>query len=346
MNISKNQAVMAAVGGATLVAAGALGYLAFDAYSEKSETADMLEGAVSTVQRLLRAEISPDAASVGDIKRNTDAVSGWTEAAISTAAAGDRAISTDVNEAAFKQKLVDEARRLSDLPGGVEGKIVKAGFAFGFPDFVTGDKLPEKEKLPALQRQWGDIRLLVETLAECGVAEVVRIAPAASAPAAEPAQKQKERPRDRRRAKREEAAEKPAYTAEKYEVDFRAKPAALVRAVNAFATSSRFIVVDAFAFAREGDMIAAALGEGDKKASDQPSPGRRRRRGAAAEEPAAAESAEETAKKGVANDPSLEAPFLVKMAVSTYDFGSAEKASAVEPAAQAQAEESAKEDEE
>ncbi|MBR4259544.1 MAG: Amuc_1100 family pilus-like protein [Kiritimatiellae bacterium] len=333
MNMSKNQIVMAGIGGVALVGAALLGYFAYAAWTEKGETADDLESAKDRVQRILRAEISADAASVAEIKKNRDMVAGWREAALSTASAGDRAVNADVNEAAFKQKLVDEARNLAKLPGGVDGAIVKPDFTFGFPDFVSGDKIPEKEKLPQLQRQWGDIRQIVEMLSTCGVVEIVRIEPKSSAPDAQ----QQEKPKKGRKAKKGEGEEKPPYTVETYEVDFRAKSAALVKALNAFAVAQRFFVVDTFSFAREGDMIATALGEGDKKAAaDQPTSGRRRRR-PSQEQPveAAPAAAEDNAKKGIANDPSLEAPFLVKLAVSTYDFGSAVQPAEAAPAAEA-----------
>ena len=326
MSMSKNQIVMAAIGGVTLVAAAALGYLAFDAYSSKGEAVEERDGAAETVKRLLRAEVSPDKESELAYKKNVDMLAGWTEAALATAAAGDRAVRDDLNPAAFKKKIVDEARALAEL--AVEGKIVKAGFPFGFPDFVTGDKLPEAERLPQLQRQWGDIRGVVELLQGCGVAEIVRIEPAGAAPA-QTQQEEKPRAKNRIRAKKDAEAEKPAYTVEKYAVDFRARPAALVKAVNALATSPRFIVVDSMAFAREGDMIATALGEGEKTrggAQEQSAGERRhgRRKQKVVEE--AEKPAEETDdKKGLVNDPAKESPFLVKMTLSTYDFGSAAK---------------------
>ena len=252
-------------------------------------------------------------------------------------AAGDRVIDADVNEAAFKQKLVDEARALSELPGGVGGKIVKPDFSFGFPDFVTGDKLPEKEKLPQLQRQWADIRTLVETLQACGIVELVRIEPGiAKQPqaAAEP----KDAKKSKKRKKKDAEEEKPAYTEEKYVVEFRTRPAALVKAVNALATCERFIVVEALDFSREGDTIGKALGEGDKRgagAEQQSSRPRRRRRGAAEAEfgaDAAEQEGAEDAGKGIVNDPAKEDPFLVRASIATYDFGSAAKAAAGEAA--------------
>ena len=350
MNLSKNQIVMLSIGGVALVASLAFGYLAFSAYSAKSEASENAERDSSAVRSLLGAAISPDASSVAAVNKNRDALAGWTEAAISTASAGDRALATDVNEAAFKQKLVDEARALSELPGGVDGKIVKPDFSFGFPDFVTGDKLPEKEKLPQLQRQWADIRTLVETLQACGIVELVRIEPTLVKQPAVAEQQPKETKRRNRRKKADEEA-KPAYTEEKYAIDFRAKPAALVKVVNALATSQRFIVVESLDFARESDMIGKALGEGDKRGADaeqQSSRPRRRRRGA--EQPefgadAAATDAAAEADKGVVNDPDKEEPFLVKAVVLTYDFGSAAQASGGETAGAEDAKENKEEEE-
>lgn len=350
MNLSKNQIVMLSIGGVALVASLALGYLAFSAYSAKSEASENAERDSSAVRSLLGAAISPDASSVAAVNKNRDALAGWTEAAISTASAGDRALATDVNEAAFKQKLVDEARALSELPGGVDGKIVKPDFSFGFPDFVTGDKLPEKEKLPQLQRQWADIRTLVETLQACGIVELVRIEPTLVKQPAVAEQQPKETKRRNRRRKADEEA-KPAYTEEKYAIDFRAKPAALVKVVNALATSQRFIVVESLDFTRESDMIGKALGDGDKRGADaeqQSSRPRRRRRGAEQAEfgadAAATDAAAET-DKGIVNDPDKEDPFLVKAVVLTYDFGSAAQASGGETAGAEDAKENKEEEE-
>ena len=337
MNISKNQIVMLSIGGVSLVVSAVLGYLAFDAYSAKSEAAESSESNAAAVRSLLGAAISPDPASVAAVNKNRDALAGWTEAAVSTVAAGDRVIDADVNEAAFKQKLVDEARTLSNLPGGADGKIMKDVSALGFPDFVVGDKLPEKDQLPRLQRLWGDVCTFVKTLSDCGVIEVVRIEPGiAKQPqaAAEP----KDAKKSKKRKKKGAEEEKPAYTEEKYVVEFRTRPAALVKAVNALATCERFIVVEALDFSREGDTIGKALGEGDKRgagAEQQSSRPRRRRRGAAEAEfgaDAAEQEGAADADKGIVNDPAKEDPFLVRASIATYDFGSAAKAAAGEAA--------------
>ena len=355
MNLSKNQIVMLSIGGVALVASLALGYLAFSAYSAKSEATENAERDTGAVRSLLGAAISPDAASVAAVNKNRDALAGWTEAAISTASAGDRSIATDVNEAAFKQKLVDEARVMSGLPGGVDGKIIKDVSAFGFPEFVSGDKLPEKDQLPRLQRQWGDVCTLVKTLSDCGATEIVRIEPGvvAKQQAQAPVEPKKDAKKSKKRKKGKDAEdEKPAYTEEKYAIDFRARPAALVKVVNALATSQRFIVVESLDFAREGDMIGKALGDGDKKgaAEQQTStrPRRRRRGGAEQSEfgaDAATPSVDAEADKGIVNDPDKEEPFLVKAIVLTYDFGSAAQASGGETAEAEDAKENKEEEE-
>ena len=89
MSMSKNQIVMAAIGGVTLVAAAALGYLAFDAYSSKSEATEARDGAAETVKRLLRAEVSPDKESELAYKKNADTLK---QATISVAEQNERAI--------------------------------------------------------------------------------------------------------------------------------------------------------------------------------------------------------------------------------------------------------------
>ena len=118
---------------------------------------------------------------------------------------------------------------------------------------------------------------------------------------------------------------KPAYTEEKYTIDFRARPAALVKVVNALATSERFAVLESLDFTREGDMIGKALGEGDKKGAGEQQtsrPRRRRREQAEFGADAATPDAAAETDKGVVNDPAKEGPFLVRATIATYDFGS------------------------
>lgn len=321
MNVSKNQIVMLSIGGVALVASLGLGYLAYDAWATKSELADEIESESSSVRSLLRADVSPDKASVVDIGKNRAKVSGWCEAALSVAAAGDRMFPTNVNPTAVKEKIVAEARELSKLPGDVDGKIVKPDFGFGFPEFVTGDKIPERARLGQIQRQWYDVSLLVRTLSDCGAAEVTEVK------AAPPPKVQEEDPKAarKRRNARKDAEEKPVYTSERYELEFRADGPALAKAVNAIATSERFFVIDSLDFHRKEDPLASALGGDDKKKDGaQSARSVRRRRSEADEEAAAAKAKEEKKKKnGPICGPGTMPPFIVKAVVVSYDFATA-----------------------
>ena len=74
---------------------------------------------------------------------------------------------------------------------------------------------------------------------------------------------------------------------------------------------------------REEDVLQSALGEKDKDAAQQrPSRRRRRGRGSDASEEAEGEQGETSAKKGLVVDPATEAPFVVTMKLTTFDFGS------------------------
>ena len=76
MNLSKNQIVMLSIGGVALVVSAVLGYLAFSAYSAKSEAEDAFESDSAAVRALLGAAISPDAASTKAVKDNSAALAG------------------------------------------------------------------------------------------------------------------------------------------------------------------------------------------------------------------------------------------------------------------------------
>ena len=318
MKLSKNQIILIALGGVTVVAVAVLGFLAFGAFSENAEAAEELDMVSNSVRQMSGAKISPDAKSVTAVNSNKTALAEWRESVLAVVAEGDQAVLADVDEASFKQRMVDDARVLSKLPGGVDGAIVAADFTFGFKDYISGGELPAKEKLPQLQRQWSDIKLLVGKLSESGVTELVKIEPTAN-PDAIAAAQAAEKPAQRNRRKAE--PEKPAFTRECYALEFKARPLAFVKAVNAFATDLRFVVVDKMDFVRGGDMIATAISGEEKSASASSGTGRRRRRGAADPAETAETPAVEQVRRGLVNAPESEAPFVVRMTVSTYDFG-------------------------
>lgn len=313
--MNKSKTILASVGGVALVASLALAYLIWSAFSDKGEREGDLEGALATADRLSRLPVYPGEEGIRAYKENAETYAAWREEAVKTAAAGDMAFEA-TTPPAFKAFLVDDARRLSALPGAVDGRIVKEEFPFGFKDYITGGVLPAQADLARLQREWHDVSTVVEALAKCGVAEVVDVALVAPAPVKEePAKKGK---KQKKPAKSDEATG-PAVT--KFTVEFRTRPAGLVNAVNEFITSPRFIVVDDFSFVREKDDIAEAL-SGDAKQQEPSGRGRRGRRGRQAEEETRQPEAAKAS--GIVADPVSASLLKVTMSFSVYDFRSLE----------------------
>ena len=337
--MNSNQKTLAACGGAIAVAALAAGFFAWSAYDSKvaalegdDEGNDGLLAVEDMAHTLSRKPVYPCAASVKAIEDNTAKVSEWTLAARRIASRGDRPVRT-MTEAQFKTDLVADAKRLGELPGSADGRLVKPDFAFGpFKPYITEGKMPETERLPELVRRWDDVQLVVETLASAGVGEILDVgfgADAAAAKAAEPAKGAARRPGARRPAaaakakakgKDAKAADEEGPKSFSYVFTFSARPPAFVRAVNALATCERFVIVDSVSVARTEDAISDALGGTEKKESAARPGGRRGSRRPAAAAKQKSENPDE-AKAGVVTDPQTDAPLKVTLALTVCDFG-------------------------
>lgn len=321
--MSKPKIILAAVGGAIVVVSVVLGILIWNVASGRSETVDELDSAIVAAEGLMKKPVYPGPASVKALESNRVDYASWSASARELASQGDHAFGK-TTPSAFKAFLVEEARRLSELPGGVEGKLVKPGFAFGFSAYITGDEMPKDSDLPNLQREWYDISTVIETLAVTGVVEIADVARQMKTPA--PEEQEANTPRKGKKRKNVKAQEEESATAplvSTFTIVFRAKPQGLVNAINGIVSSKRFIVVDEMSFAREQDALANVLG-GDAKKEEGSSrrSSRRSRRGAESESfgDNAAEKDGSTSADGVITDPA-KAPLLkVSMTFSVYDF--------------------------
>lgn len=323
--------ILAVSGGVIGVAVLAMAYFTWSAYAAKvaaiegdDDGNDGLETVQAKAQALSRKDVYPCPASVKAIEANAERLTAWRAEAERLAARGDRPV-RKMTPAQFKTDLVADAKRLSALPGAVNGVLVKPDFAFGpFRSYIAEGKMPTDAELPEMQRRWSDVQLVVETLAACGVSELVNVDFKAAAEAKDdapekPAKKARKAPA--KKGKAAEAAAARAPSAFSYVFTFATRAPAFVKAVNALGTDERFIVIDGFGFSRATDPVAVALGVGDKRADASRAAsagrGRRGRRGAAAAE----EKKEEAEpKNGIVTDPALDAPFTVTMALTVYDF--------------------------
>ena len=325
--MNKTKMILAGTGGAAVLVVLVLAFLTWLAYSEKTaaiegdEENEGLETAVAKAGTLSRSAVYPCAESVTAINSNKTLVAAWGVEARQLAASGDKSFEA-TTPAAFKAFIMADAKRLTSLPGRVEGKLTKPDFAFGpFKDYIAEGKLPADAELAELQRRWDDVATVVATLAESGIAELTDVQFKATPVAAEPSDKDAKKKLGKKGKVDESAVQKPA--AYSYAFTFTAKPAGFIKAINALGVGSRFTVVDDFTFSRASDVIATALGGEERKAdANQGGRGRGRRRGAFAEEQKTEAAAE--GKNGIITDPVSDAPMTVVLNVTVYDFRSSE----------------------
>ena len=339
--MNKTKMILAGIGGAAGLAVLVLAFLVWQAFSAKTaaiegddeEGIDGLETVEARAQGLSRKPIYPCARSVDAISANQAAIDGWCKEGLKLAARGDR-VFPKTTSAQFKTDIVNDAKRLMALPGGVGGKLVKPDFAFGpFKDYIVEGKMPSDAELAELQRKWDDVATITEMLATNGVAELVDVQFKAAA-TAESADAKDKRGKGGKGDKRKSPQVAPAAlvspVAFSYVFTFAAKPAAVIRTLNELDASERFITVDSFTFARPADVIAAALGGDDKKAAEAQSSGRRGRRGRRGAAEQSAPVAEDgdgtgTGKNGIVTDPLKDDPLTVTMTVTVHDFRSLEE---------------------
>ena len=335
--MNKTKIILAGIGGAVGLAVLTMAYFTWSSYSAKTAAAegddeegvDGLETVMSKAESLSRKAVYPCAASLAAIESNQAAVVAWQKEATELATRGDRAFEK-TTPAQFKTDIVNDAKRLATLPGGVAGKLVKPDFAFGpFKDFIAEGKMPAEAQLAELQRRWDDVATVVEILSTNGVAELVDVQfKAAAQDEAKKDRKDKRNPKDKKGKKAAASGAEPAaYT---YVFTFATKPTGFVKVMNALAVAERFIAVDDFSFARPKDALAEELGDADKKAgAAQASGGRRgRRRGAVVEEKKDEEKKDK--KGGIVTDPMLDAPLTVTLTATVCDFRSLEDVKAEE----------------
>ncbi|MBO5642412.1 MAG: Amuc_1100 family pilus-like protein [Kiritimatiellae bacterium] len=327
MKFTKNKIIMLSIGGIVAVVVVVAIVMVLSALSEKAELDESLMMAEGTFRKYSKAEISPTQESEKALKENYTVLSNWFESARAEASVGDMSANSAMNEASFKQKMVDDAREFSKLPGiagledGAKGALVKSGFGFGFPQYITEGNLPPRERLAALQKQWADITLFIGIFARAEVSEILRIDVLSQAPAP---QVQDEQPRRQARGKDKSVQEVPLCVEEKYMIELTAKPNSLIKILNELQASKRFVIVDSLEFARQTDLIAAAIaGDSAKPADGKGARKSRRGRRQAVEAEAVNEGATPIKKKGFVIEPRTETPFTVKLTLVTCDFGTA-----------------------
>lgn len=303
--MNKTKIILLAIGGVSIVGVLVFGYLIYSAWSDKGEKDEELGYLEDDAVRLSGLEVYPSQEGVKATDANRKAYADWCELATGMASTGDMQFEA-TTPASFKSFINDEAKRYSEMPGKVSGRFVKAGFGFGFDEYILKGALPAAADLPRLQREWYDVSTFINVLIDAKASSIAELALVKEVNEDQSASKGKKK----RKQKNTDEEAKPDIT--RFNVVFTASPASLVAVVNAIASNPRFIVAESVSFARESDEIAVKLGE--KGAKKQEKRGRRR----AAAEAAAESDGEELS--GVVTDPASAPDFKVTMRVAVYDF--------------------------
>ena len=338
--MNKTKMILAGTGGVIGLVVLVLAFLVWQGFSAKTaaiegddeEGVDGYETVVGRAETLSRKPVYPSAAGVTAIESNRTVLTEWTADARKLASRGDRTFGV-TTPAAFKAFIVGNVAMLREGTNAT-ARILKPDFAFGpFKDYIAEGKLPAENELAELQRKWDDVVTVTELLAESGVSELVDVQfinrmIELSNNRNESKSAKKAKPAKKGASKSNNQTVQQSNVSFSYAFTFTARPAALVKVVNALGTCERFIVVEDFTFARPGDVIAEALGGEEKKEAALASGGRRGRRGRrGAEAPASKLAGTETenGKNGVVTDPLLDAPLSVVMTVTVHDFRSLEE---------------------
>lgn len=327
--MSKTKITLAAIGGVSgvaVIAAGVFAWLQISARTAAIEGDDEGTAGLETVQAkadsLLRQAVRPCEESVKELVAARDEIQAWREETFRAVARGDRAIS-NLTDAAFKEFLIQDAKRLLALPEGTTNKTLDASFEFGpFKPYIAEGKMPEADVLRKLQRNWDDFALIVETLSGCGVVRVTSLDFAKVDAATEDDRPAKGKKNKKSKKTAAEPTFKPATFT--YIVTCQTRAAAFVKALNAFQTIDRFVVVDDFVIRRGKDSLAEALG-GDKKDEAASASRRGRRRGTARVEEVEEKKADDTGIV-IITDPQRDAPFEAVLTLTIHDFKSQEEA--------------------
>ena len=175
--MNKIRIVMASVGGAALLAALAVGWFAWSAWDAKVEADMNADAARGQIATLKNAAVPPTKEAAEAFGENRNTLEAWREEAFELSKHGDTAPERGLTPAALKQRMVDNARELMKLPGGVNGLLVQQDFGFGFGGIVNGRDMPDPGRMDELQRQWAEVMFLARALSAVGAVELVKIAP-------------------------------------------------------------------------------------------------------------------------------------------------------------------------
>ncbi len=268
---------------------------------------------------LYGAKPYPSDENIARVREDRGALEAWLASASNLVHRGDIPLE-DQTPAVFKQSLQAKVRALSAQTGAVKGKVVEAGFKFGFDKYLGEDRLPEKEHVARLSGQLAVIEQVCQALYAANILSLDKVGREAFDDGMAEQAVEDAAPRGRRKGAGRAAARvatqdagQGLFSKQRFSFEFKARPGAFVDALNRLAALDLFVVVAEAEFHKTADPLA--LRESRKK--DRPGSEPAAADGSA---PAPADLSALSHVDRIVTDPELEPPLSVRLDLDVYSF--------------------------
>ena len=319
----KRQKIILIVCGALMavVCLGA-GWFLFAAMGTKNDAAEARNQAYKELQDIYSSKVFPSDTNIVSVGRDKQTLEMWLGTASNLVHKGDLHVEKETPPS-FKQKLQSTVRSLSAHPGSVNGKVVAAGFNFGFDKYLgESASLPMPEHVDHLTQQLTIIEMICKELYAAKILVLEKVERetfeeqgATQKTPESTGNSKKHRPRKDSAAPVAKAsvASQPRQTGEffskqRFTFAFKARPDAFVEALNRLAAMDLFVVVAETEFRKTDDLLTKR--ETKKKDKEDAAAGT-----VAAADPATVPHAER-----IVTDPELEPPVSVKLDIDVFSF--------------------------
>ncbi len=299
---------------------GIAGWFLFTEMTAKKEAAEERDQAYQELQKIYQAKVFPSDDNITRLGEDQKILESWLVTASNQVHKGDLRVEAKT-PTSFKQALQATVRKLSAHSGAVQGKIVAPGFCFGFDQYLgQSDSLPSSEHVDRLTTQLAIIEKLCEELYAANILELKSVSREVFDAVKKEEEEQDTSSRRRPSRRRGESdvqvsldaarTESDFWTSQRFTIEFVARPAAFIEALNRLAAMEMFTVVAEAEMRKSGDLLAqfnAKKKEGAAKLAAE---------GALAPvDPAKLSHVER-----IVTDPELEPPVNVKLDIDVYSF--------------------------
>ena len=244
------------------------GWFLVTAMAAKSAAADERNQAHEQLQGIYHAKVFPSQENIARVNEVRKTLVAWLASASNLVHKGDLQVEPKT-PTSFKQALQATVRSLSTHPGTIQGKVVAAGFNFGFDKYLgQSDSLPVPEHVDRLTGQLAIIERICKELYAANILELRTVTREIFDDKGGAAVQAQEEPSgSRRRRRRDDSGESAApavkagahseyFSRQRFSFEFQARPAAFIAALNKLAAMDLFVVVAEAELRKTSDPLA------------------------------------------------------------------------------------------